>query len=97
MAKLKNHLFFLQIILCLALASLLLYTIIERQNTIIETRLSLYKLEREVKALEEEKRRLDAQIETLKSPKRLLKLLKKPQYSHLRFPTEKNTIYIKKK
>lgn len=63
---------------------MLLY--IEKINQLTTLRLQLPQLEKELKELEEENKRLKFEINQFESPLYLMELLKKPEFSHLRFP-----------
>ncbi|MFN4173543.1 MAG: hypothetical protein ACK4HV_00355 [Parachlamydiaceae bacterium] len=63
---------------------MLLY--IEKINQLTALRLELPQLEKELKELEEENKRLRFEINQFESPLYLMELLKKPEFSHLRFP-----------
>jgi cell division protein FtsL len=84
----------LSLALCIGLASLTLYTIIERQNELMEVRMELPPLAQEVKALQEENNRLQYEIDRFESPIHLMELAKKPDFSHLRFPRMQEVVIL---
>lgn len=77
---------FLRIVFCILAAGITLYAHIEKNNELVELRLTLPLLSREVKAAQEENIRLKYEIEGFESPVHLMELSRKPEFSHLKFP-----------
>lgn len=89
------HGMILQSLLCLAIASWTLYLHIEGSNELTAMRLEIPKLEKEVKHLQKENQRLQFLIDSFESPLHLMELLRKPEFSHLKFPLEDEVVVIK--
>lgn len=78
---------------CLVIGgSLLLY--IEQLNELTRLRLEIPQLVREVKAAQEENERMQVEIDRFESPLYLMEMLKKPEFSHLKFPRQSEIIIV---
>lgn len=87
--KLQNntHLTTIHIFTCIFIAGITLYACIEKQNGLTELRLKIPVLAKEVKRLQEENTRLKYEIDQFESPIHLMELARKPEFSHLKYPT----------
>lgn len=83
-----------RILICIAVAWLTMYLYIEKQNELTELRVALPMLSKEVKALSEENRRLKYEIEQFESPVHLMELARKPEFSHLKYPTVNQIVVL---
>lgn len=72
--------------------ALILY--IDRLNELTRLRLEIPLHQRELKMLQEENERMRYEIDQFESPLYLMELLKKPEFSHLKFPRENEVIVI---
>lgn len=92
----KQHFVFdsLALFVCILAVSFSVYSYIEKQNELTELRRGIPVLEREVKAILEENRRLRYEIDRFESPLHLMELARKPEYSHLRFPCLNEVILL---
>ena len=72
--------------------ALLLY--IDRLNDLTRLRLEIPVHLKELKTLREENQRLQYEIDQFESPLYLMELLKKPEFSNLKFPKENEVIVI---
>lgn len=84
----------LKILLCIFTMGWSLYLYIDKQNELVELRLAIPALAKEVKALSEENIRLKYQIDCFESPIHLMELARKPEFSHLRFPRVQDVVLI---
>lgn len=84
----------IKITFCILVAALFLYAYIEKQNELVELRMKLPALDKEVKALNEENTRLQYEITQFESPIHLMELRKKPEFSHLKFPEKISVIIL---
>ncbi len=84
------------IFLCIAIAGMTLYAYIDKQNELTELRLAIPVLAKEVKELQEENIRLRYEIDRFESPIHLMELMRKPEYSHLKFPYHSQQIFLPK-
>lgn len=86
---------YIQILVCIFAAWWTLYSYIAKQNELTELRLAIPMLSKEVKALQEENRRLKYEIEQFESPVHLMELARKPEFSHLKYPKLDEIIILK--
>jgi hypothetical protein len=82
------------ILFCILIAWGTLYRYMAKQNELTELRLAIPSLSREVKQLIEENRRLKYEIEQFESPIHLMELARKPEFSHLKYPTLNEIIVL---
>lgn len=85
---------YLRILACIFLSGLTFFAYIDKQNQLTELRRKLPSLAKELKSIQEENNRLKYEIETFESPIHLMELLRKPEFSHLRFPYTKDIIIL---
>jgi hypothetical protein len=91
----KNHqLLSAKICLCIFAAGLTLYQHINKNNELTALQLAIPQLEKEVKNLQKENERLQYEIDRFESPLHLMELLRKPEFSHLKFPHAGEVILI---
>lgn len=91
----KQQLYFaLRIFACICAAGLTLFGYIEKQNELTELRLAIPSLAKEVKSLQEENIRLTFEIEHFESPIHLMELMRKPEFSHLKYPYIPDEIFL---
>lgn len=74
--------------------ALILY--IDRLNELTRLRLEIPIHLKQLKMLEEENQRLQYEIDQFESPLYLMELLKKPEFSHLKFPKENEVRVIER-
>lgn len=84
----------LRLFLCMFAAGLTLFAVIEKQNELVELRLTIPVLEKEVNRIGEENTRLKYDIELFESPIHLMELARKPQFSHLKFPYNRDILVL---
>lgn len=78
---------------CLVIGgALLLY--IEQLNELTRLRLEIPQLVRDVKAIQEENERMQYEIDRFESPIYLMEMLKKPEFSHLKFPRQSEIVVL---
>lgn len=76
----------LRIFACIVIAGIALYAYIDKQNELTELRIAIPFLSKELKAIQEENTRLQYEIDRFESPIRLMELMRKPEFSHLKYP-----------
>lgn len=86
--------FFLRLFLCILVLGAHLYFYVDQQNELIELRLNIPPLNKELQALEEENARLEYQVEQFESPVHLIELIQKPEFSHLKHPLLEEILLI---
>ncbi len=85
-----------RLFICIAVAGFMLFAYIDKQNELIELRLVIPVLAKEVKEIHEQNTRLLYQIEQFESPILLMEVMRKPEYSHLRYPYLNEEIILRK-
>ncbi len=84
----------IRLLICIFCAGLTLYAYIDKQNSLTELRIAIPSLDKQVKQIRVENKRLQYEIERLESPDHLLSLADQPEYSHLRFPYNEEVIIL---
>lgn len=84
-----------RLMFCIFVAWWTMYSYIEKQNELTELRLAIPMLSKEVNGLYEENRRLKYEIEQFESPVHLMELARKPEFSHLKYPTLNEIVILK--
>lgn len=90
----KQATFFLQILCCIFAAGIALYAYIDKQNDLTELRLVIPTLTKEVKRIQKENIRLQYEVDRFESPIHLMELLRRPEYSHLKYPHVDDVVVI---
>lgn len=85
---------FYQILLAFVIVGGALVLYIDKLNDLTRLRLEIPHHVRELKILQEENQRLQYEIDQFESPLYLMELLKKPEFSHLKFPSENEVLII---
>lgn len=93
----KGFWFSLRIFVCICMAGSMTYFYIDKQNELVELRIAIPALAKEVKALHEENIRLRYEIDRFESPVHLMELARKPEYSHLKFPHTDDVVVIQQR
>ena len=83
-----------RLIVCIVSVTLLLYVYIDKQNDVTEVKMHIPKLQSSLQEAVLRNESLKLECGLLESPKRLIKLLRDPLYSHLRFPCRDDLIVI---
>ena len=83
-----------RIFLCLFLVVFLLYRYIDGQNQVMELRLQVPALTREIRELKARKTRLSFEVESFENPVHLMELARKPEYGHLKHPLEPDIMIV---
>lgn len=85
---------FLGIFLCILAAGFTLYFHIDRDNRLTALQLALPELEKKVKLLQQKNERLQYEVDRFESPIHLMELLRKPEYSHLKYPYVRDVVAL---
>jgi hypothetical protein len=72
--------------ICLGVFGLCLYSYLNTQNQVTQLKIQLPKVEKEVKLIREENRRLAYELDQFQNPTRLIELAHRPEFSHLKHP-----------
>ncbi len=86
--------FVLRLLLCVLFSGFCLYSFIDQQNEVTEVRIKLPKVAKEIRAIVEESRRLQYEIEQFENPGHLMQLARRPEYSHLKHPLVKEITMV---
>jgi len=76
-----------RVLLCVFIGGATLYAYVNKQNQLTQMRLKIPPLEKEVKRLREENRRLKYEVDQFENPVHLIELLNKPEFAHLKHPS----------
>lgn len=71
---------------CLAVLGLCLYSYFDKQNELTQIKIRLPEVEKEIRLVREENRRLRYEIDQFESPTHLIELAHRPEFSHLKHP-----------
>lgn len=71
---------------CLSVVALSLYSYFNKQNELTQLKIRLPEVEKELKVVREENRRLLYQIDQFENPAHLIELAHHPEFSHLKHP-----------
>lgn len=85
-----------RLMICIIAAGVFLLAYIEKQNELTELRLAIPAIDKEVKALTEENIRLTYEVEQFESPIHLMELMRKPEFSHLKYPYLDDQVFLPK-
>jgi hypothetical protein len=83
-----------RLIICLFLIVVPLFIYIDKQNDLRELRLRIPAIAKEVRTIHEQNRRLQYEIDRFESPIHLMELARKPEFSHLKFPSTDTIIIL---
>lgn len=81
---------------CIFAGGVTLFAYIENQNDLTELRIAIPALAREVTDIHDENTRLRYEIERFESPVSLMEMMRKPEYSHLKYPYLNEEIFLPK-
>ena len=84
----------LRLLICTLFAGSLLYTYIDKLNSLTELKMEIPDLAYQVKKLEEEIDEISFEIERFETPAHLVQLLSEKEWSHLRYPTKDEVVVI---
>ena|SRR5579862_2646650 len=79
---------------CLGVTSLCLYSYQNKQNELTHLKICLPQIEKEIRGIREENRRLQFEIDRMESPTRLIELAHRPEFSHLKHPFLKEILRL---
>ena len=79
---------------CLTAFALCLYSYLDTQNQLTHLKIRLPEVEKEVRLIQEENRRLAYEIDQFESPAHLIELAHSPEYAHLKHPLIKEILTV---
>lgn len=80
--------------ICLTVFGLCLYSYLDQQNLATHLKIQLPEVERQIKLIQEENRRLAYEIDQFENPTHLIELAHRPEFSHLRHPLLKEILTV---
>ena len=80
--------------ICIVAVAFSVYIYMNEHNKVIEMQLAIPPLQKELRAIIAENERLQFEIERFENPSNLMKLAKKPEFRHLKFPYHSDVIVI---
>ncbi len=80
--------------ICLSVFGFCLYSYLETQNQVTHLKIKLPEVEKELKLIQEENRRLAYQIDQFENPAHLIELAHFPEYAHLKHPLLKEILTV---
>jgi hypothetical protein len=83
-----------QYAVCLVMLGGVLFSYLEKQNELTQLRIYVPKLVKEIRNLREESVQLSYQIQSFESPEHLMQLAADPQFSHLKYPLNKDILVL---
>ena len=83
-----------RIFICLLFAGWMLYAYIDKHNELVELRLLIPQVNKELKAVQEENLRLKYEIDRFESPIHLMEMARKPEFSHLKYPQVSDVVLL---
>jgi len=84
-----------RIFTCIFFVTGLMYFYLREHNNIVELQMKIPTLKKELQEIESDNIRLSYELEQLEDPLYLMKLLQRPEYSHLKFPYNEDVIIIR--
>jgi len=84
----------IRLLICICTLGGVLCLYIDKQNEVTERKMQIPKLARRLHTLEEENAQLHYEVERLENPERLICLLRKPEFSHLKQPLLNDVMII---
>lgn len=80
--------------ICLGVFGLCLYSYLDTQNRVTHLKIQLPEVEKQIKLIQEENRRLAYQIDQFENPAHLIELARCPEYAHLKHPLLKEILTV---
>lgn len=71
---------------CISAFGLFLYAYIDKQNAVMQLRIKIPSLVKEIRAIEEENTKLQYEIDQFENPNHLMELARHNEFSHLKHP-----------
>jgi hypothetical protein len=80
--------------ICLCVAAYSFYSYLNLQNQVTHLKIQLPEVEKEMKLIQEENRRLSYEIDQFENPAHLIELAHFPEYAHLKHPLLKEILTV---
>ena len=79
---------------CIAVFAFCLYSYLEAQNRLTQLKIRIPEVDREIRLIREENRRLSYEVDEFLSPAHLIELAHRPEFSHLKHPLLKDVLTV---
>ncbi len=79
---------------CLTVFGLCLYSYFYKQSELTQLKIQLPEVEKQIRLVREENRRLRYEIDRFENPARLIELAHSPEFSHLKHPLLKEILTV---
>lgn len=86
--------FLIKLLACVSCVAFAVYMYINSSNSVMELRLAIPQMQKEVRALHAENERLQYEIDQFESPLHLMELSRKPEFSHMKSSFLQDVIQI---
>lgn len=83
-----------RVFVCLLMAGWTLYAYIDKNNDLVELRMTIPQVASELKTIQDENIRLQYEIDRFESPLHLMELARQPEFSHLKFPSTNEVVIL---
>lgn len=80
--------------ICLSVFGFCLYSYLNTQNQLTRLKICLPEVEKEIKLIQEENRRLAYELDQFENPAHLIELAHRPEYAHLKHPLLKEILTV---
>lgn len=85
---------FMKLVICLFGFVGMFYLYIDKQNDLIELRMNVRTLTKELREIQENNISLQYEVDRFESPVHLMELAKKPAFSHLKYPYTRDILIL---
>ena len=89
-----NIAFIARISICIFVVGLTLCAYVDKQNEVTRCKIAIPKIQHEIDDLLMQKQKLTFIVDRFESPSNLLQLAKLPEYSHLRYPIQRDVFTL---
>lgn len=80
--------------LCLLVSSGCLYSYFDKQNELTQMKIKLPALEKQIRALRDETKRLRYEVDQFENPTHLIEVARSPEFGHLKHPLLKEVFTV---
>lgn len=80
--------------ICLTVFGFCLYSYLDVQNRVTHLKIQIPEMEKEIRLIQEESRRLAYEIDQFENPAHLIELAHHPEFSHLKHPLLKEILTV---
>ncbi len=84
----------IRILFCIVVGGVFVYSYIQKQNALTSLRLEIPVIDKELRVILEDNKRLKYEIDQFKSPSHLMALAQQPEFAHLRYPHSNELVIL---